>query len=184
MKLVRVLQGEESKAKNRCYLFSLDLTWPLKSKGNGPLCGLGAHSVESTEHPVPFLLLPCEGLELDSQWFLHLPATLHFTDLLLINLKSVGVEGWGGGGVRSVNSPALVTCLAKLLCNQVSEFRVNRVLGDEMLFSSSPVEYFPCLLLNCKHYFDGWAGANRNSSPCTGEEWMQLFSNLGDLLAT
>lgn len=84
----------------------------------------------------------------------------------------------------NVNSPALVTCLAKLLCNQVSEFRVNRVLGDEMLFSSSPVEYFPCLLLNCKHYFDGWAGANRNSSPCTGEEWMQLFSNLGDLLAT
>lgn len=54
--------------------------------------------MESTEYPVPFLLLPCEGLELDSQWFLHLPATLHFADLLLINLKSVGVEGWGGWG--------------------------------------------------------------------------------------
>lgn len=123
MKLVRALQGEESKAKNRCYLFSPDLTWPLKSKGNSPLCGLGAHSVESTEHQVPFILLPCEGLEPDSQWSLHLPATLHFTDLLLIILKS---RGWGWG---VVNSPTLVTCLAKLLYNQVSEFRANRVLG-------------------------------------------------------
>lgn len=107
----------------------------------------------------------------------HLPATLHFTDLLLINFKSRG----RGGPV--VNFPALVTCLAKSLYNQVSEFRVNRVLGGEVLFSSSSVEYFHCYLLDCKPHFEGWAGANRNSSPCTGEEWMQLFSNLATYLA-
>lgn len=69
--------------------------------------------------------------------------------------------------------PTLVTCLAKLLYNQASEFQVNMALGGE-LFSSSPVDYFHCSLLDCEHHFDGWAGANRNSSPCTGEEWMQL----------